>query len=234
MKIVLILLATLVTAQAAPRKIKVFVALCDNFSQGIIPVGEKIGNGDQPDSNLYWGCSDGFGSFFKRSKRWKTLKSDSSTSETILRTMTLRHTSGKAELEALAYRGSEIKQCLIDFEKTATSHQYDLVAYIGHNGLMDFKLPIEKPTTDGSTDVIVLGCLSEEYFADRLEKMGCRPVLMTRQLMYPGSFILHSAIEKWITKASLAEIRNAAGEVYAKNQKISVRAATGVFSKPKN
>ena len=47
------------------KRIHVFVALCDNESQGIVPVGEKIGNGDDPESNLYWGCSDGFGGFFK-------------------------------------------------------------------------------------------------------------------------------------------------------------------------
>ena len=62
-------------AHADKKSIRVFVALCDNKTQGIQKVGEKIGNGDIPDANLYWGCSDGFGSFFKRSSRWKTVSS---------------------------------------------------------------------------------------------------------------------------------------------------------------
>jgi hypothetical protein len=56
----LLFVAVVSLAQAAPKQIRVFVALCDNKTQGIVPVGEKIGNGDDPDSNLYWGCSDGF------------------------------------------------------------------------------------------------------------------------------------------------------------------------------
>ncbi len=224
-------LAMACVASAAPKKVKVFVALCDNKTQGIAPVGEKIGNGDDPDSNLYWGCSDGFGSYFKRSQKWKVTKSEKDVSARILRRMRLSHVGGKVELVAEAYRGSEIKQCLIDFEKAATSNEYDLVAYIGHNGLMDFKIPSPQPAAGNDTEVIVLGCLSDRYFTNRLSKVGCQPLLMTQQLMYPGAFILHSALETWIQGGSAAEVRSAAGRAYAKNQKISVKAATGVFAK---
>jgi len=34
----------------------VFVALADNFNQGIVPVSAKLGNGDNPKTNLYWGA----------------------------------------------------------------------------------------------------------------------------------------------------------------------------------
>jgi hypothetical protein len=54
---------------------------------------------------------------------------------------------------------------------------------------------------------------------------------MTQQLMYPGSFLLHAAIEKWHTGGTVTEVRTAAATVYAKNQKITVKAATGVFAK---
>ncbi len=55
MKTLLILLSLALawTASATPKTVKVFVALCDNKTQGIVPVGEKIGNGDDPDANLY-------------------------------------------------------------------------------------------------------------------------------------------------------------------------------------
>lgn len=43
------------TAEAQElRTIHVFVALCDNVNQGIVHVPEKIGNGQDPKSNLYW------------------------------------------------------------------------------------------------------------------------------------------------------------------------------------
>ena len=53
---------------------------------------------------------------------------------------------------------------------------------------------------------------------------------MTDQFMYPGSFLLHDALEVWRRGGSVVEIRGAAGRAYARNQKISVRAATGVFT----
>ncbi len=47
--------------------------------------------------------------------------------------------------------------------------------------------------------------------------------------MYPGAFILQDALQVWIGGGS-AVIRAAAGRAYARNQKISVKAATGVFA----
>jgi hypothetical protein len=46
--------------------IHVFVALCDNKYQGIVPVPAKIGNGQDPLNNLYWGAAYGIKSFFKK------------------------------------------------------------------------------------------------------------------------------------------------------------------------
>ena len=45
--------------QPAPRSFKVvhvFVALCDNRHQGIVPVRAELGNGQDPRTNLYWGA----------------------------------------------------------------------------------------------------------------------------------------------------------------------------------
>ncbi len=217
-------------AQAAPKQVRVFVALCDNKTQGIVPVGEKIGNGDDPGSNLYWGCSDGFGSFFRHSSRWKVIASDEDVSEAILRRLTVRHAGGDIDLVADAYRGSQIRRCLQDFEEAASLNKFDLVAFIGHNGLMDFTLEAPFKVEGNTTEVVVLCCLSERYFGERLRALGCRPILMTQQLMYPGSFLLHAAIEKWRSGGSRTEVREAAAAAYAKNQGISARAAAGVFA----
>ena len=142
----LILIFTSQFSFASPKKIRVFIALCDNKTQGIVPVGKKIGNGNDAASNLYWGCSDGFGSYFRRSKSWKIISSETDVSRLILRRMKLSHKSNDMEIVAEAYRGSRnIKQCLTDFESAASQGNYDLVAFIGHNGLMDFPLPNPKP-----------------------------------------------------------------------------------------
>ena len=229
-----ILLLSLLTssALAAPKNVRVFVALCDNKTQGIEKVGEKIGNGDVPDENLYWGCSDGFGSLFRHSREWKVTEARENVSEVILRRMELKHSSGDVRLIAEAYRGSAMKQCLEDFERAVAGGENDLVVFIGHNGLMDFPLTqtIRSGERSKTTDAIVLCCMSEGYFKTRLENAGARPVLLTQQLMYPGAFILHDVLEVWRAGGSTEEIRNAAGKAYAKNQKISVKAATGVFA----
>ena len=50
------------------RVIHVLVALCDNANQGIVPVPARLGNGADPDSNLYWGAAFGVKTFFSKSK----------------------------------------------------------------------------------------------------------------------------------------------------------------------
>lgn len=230
MKYFLLFLLIIGFADAAPKKIRVFVALCDNKSQGIVKVGEKIGDGDDPEGNLYWGCDDGMARYFKKTGDWKLEKSEKNISKAILRRLTFKHATADIELIADAYRGWEMRQCVIDFEKAAASGEYDLVAYIGHDALMDFQLPPPAKVAGNHTDVIVLCCLSEKYFGDRLSVLGCKPVLMAQQFMYPGSFILASAIESWRRGGGVTALRAAAGKAYAKNQKISVKSATGVFA----
>ena len=222
----------LVPLAAAEKRIAVFVGLCDNATQGIIKVGAKIGDGDKPADNLYWGCSDGLRSHFKASKRWKLEKSETATGDDrILERMTFRHVSGNAVLVAEAWRGSKLKECYEACEKAMLSGDNDLVTFIGHNVLMD--VAIEAPTekAKGKTDAIVLCCVSDRYFRQRLEHAGVRPVLLTTQLMYPGSFILHDALEPWLQGKARGNLRDAAGLAYARNQKLKQAAAKGVFAR---
>lgn len=109
-----------------------------------------------------------------------------------------------------------------------------LVAYLGHDGLMDFALPENAiPKRGPKRDAIVLCCISELYFGPHLEKAGVRPLLTTTQLMYPGGFILRDALAGWTRGESPAQIRDRAATSYARNQGISVGAARGVFSLPR-
>ena len=152
-------------------------------------------------------------------------------------------------LVADAYRGKEIRACLSDFLRSSEGTfaapvevegkgkvdfggDADLVAFIGHNGLMEHSIPAEKRNVEkGARDAVVLCCVSNSYFAERLKTAGCRPILMTSQLMYPGSFALHEGLEAWFDDdGNLKEIREGAAKAMAKNQKISVRAARGIFT----
>ncbi len=93
------LIVMLSPLSAAGRSIRVFIALCDNKTQGIVPVGAKIGDGDVPDENLYWGCDDGFGSLFQSTASNRViLRTESDVSPIILRRMTLKHRTKDVEL----------------------------------------------------------------------------------------------------------------------------------------
>src|SRR6266851_706839 len=61
---------------AAPNPmpvVHVFVALCDNEHQGIVPVSTSLGNGDNPATNLYWGAAFGVKAFLSKSKDWELI-----------------------------------------------------------------------------------------------------------------------------------------------------------------
>jgi hypothetical protein len=217
-------------ADAAPKQVRVFVALCDNATQGIIKVGARIGDGNKPDDNLYWGCSDGLRSYFKASKQWKLTNQEKFNAEVILERCEFTHSSQDVVLVADAYRGAQMKQCIEDFEACIRAGEANFVAFIGHNGLMDFRLPLESASPTKKSAVAVLCCHSESYFKERITAQGGSPVLLTAQLMYPGSFLLHDALESWRTGGDAVAMREAAAKAYAKNQKISVKAARGVFA----
>ncbi len=234
----------------AAEVIHVYVALCDNASQGIIPVPAKIGDGDKPDANLYWGCSEGVRSWFSASKKWKRLPAVQSPRPEILERVVFKHRERDAYLIADAWRGKEIKPCLQTFVKAAgglggeevkageialnAGGDASLVAYIGHNGLMEFSVewPAANPPAAGKVPkpAIVLACVSEKYFAENLKAIGAQPLLTTRQLMYPGAFALHDALEVKFAGKDAVAAREAAARAYARNQGISVKAALGVFA----
>lgn len=231
MRAILIGFLLIQTIWAAPKKVAVFVALCDNATQGIIPVPAKIGDGNKPEANLYWGCSDGFSGCFRASKAWKLQRKEVPEDKRIFERLVYLHESGAVEVTAEAWRGSEIKACLTAFETALVSGDHDLCAYIGHNVLMDGEVPPLEKKSAKPTGGIVLCCISERYFKERLMNLGAKPVLLTTQLMYPGAFLLRDGLPVWAKGRPETEIRQAAATAYAKNQKISTKAALGVFAK---
>lgn len=231
MRAILLGLLMVLPVMAGPKKVMVFVALCDNATQGIVPVPAKIGDGDKPADNLYWGCTEGFAGCFRASKSWKLQRKEAPADDRIFERMDFRHQSGDVEVTAEAWRGSENRACLKAFEAALVSGKYDLCAFVGHNVLMDGQVPPPVAKAAKSCDAMVLCCKSESYFKKRLQDYGVRPVLLTTQLMYPGSFLLRDALPVWAKEKPLEEIRQAAAGAYASNQKISRKSAAGVFAK---
>lgn len=242
---------------ARPAKVvHLHVALCDNESQGILPVPSRIGNGDDPASNLYWGCSDGAMRYFGKSKLWTKIKSVSKPADKeILERLVFRHKRTGAVLVVDAWRGSEIKACIKRYCRSLAGQHYeslsldvggktrrfnigggaDLHAFIGHNGLMEFTLPAfsANPKRKKSPSAVVLCCQSDVFFSKYLSQARAKPVLMTASNMYPGAFLLHDALEGWFKGESQEKIRLRAAKAYAKNQKIKVKGALTVFAKPR-
>lgn len=227
--------------------IHVFVALADNVNQGIVPVSASLGNGDNTKTNLYWGAAFGVRTFFSRHKDWQLLTVIPNPSDGILERCIFKHRRGSSMLIADAYQGKEIQQTTMDFLEAAAGKpgeklkagdlefhsggSADLVAYIGHNGLMDFQLPSHPARRDDrQRRAIILACASKRYYGPALEQSGATPLLWTTNLMAPEAYVLSAAIEGWIKKESDEQIRLRAADAYHKYQNCGVRAARGLFA----
>lgn len=233
------------------RMIHVVVALCDNQYQGIVPVPPKIGNGDDPGNNLYWGAGYGVRTHFKRSTEWTLLAEIANPNQYVLQRLVFKHKTKAAFLVADAYRGREIQQATADFltfaaggapepvEVTSGGKKItlyaggmtDLAAYVGHDGLMDFQLPEYPSKADDRTrDAVILACISKRYFAEPLKKTGARPLLWTTGLMAPEAYVLEAAVQGWIAEEPGSAVRQRAATAYNRYQKCGPKAALNLFA----
>jgi hypothetical protein len=231
------------------QSIHVFVALCDNRHQGIVPVPPKLGNGQDPGNNLYWGARYGIKTYFKISKNWKFLTSLKAEAPVLERAL-FQHQQSRTYLIADSYDGRFMEQTIQDFVASAafqkkSTLEWDgftiplyasssLVAFVGHNGLMDKPLDQKLlnsfvPNAEKSQNAIVLACQSRAYFKEVFRKINVKPVLWTSSLMAPEAYILEAALEKWLGKGTESEILAASRAAYSKYQKISLRAASTVL-----
>lgn len=223
------------------ESIHVMVALCDNKYQGIVKVPKAIGNGQDPDNNLYWGCGYGIRTYFKKSQEWKEIKRYK-TNGNILERIVFKHKKEPIYLVADAYDGKYIKQCTIDFLNSCAGVTKDtlninneiigingnskLLSYIGHNGLMDFSLTNTFQNKDNiRREAIILACASKQYFAPYLRSANTNPLVWTTNLMCPEAYTLHDAINPYIQGLDDLKIWQSAATAYAKYQKCSVNAA---------
>jgi hypothetical protein len=136
---------------SASKAIHIFVALCDNKYQGIVPVPAKIGNGQ-------------------------------------------------------------------------------LVAYTGHDGLMDFQLTETYANADArKRDIIILACYSKRFFSPHLRAANVNPLVWTTGLMCPEAYTLHDAITGYVNNETNENIRKRAAKSYSTYQKCSEKAARNLL-----
>ncbi|MCP4644920.1 MAG: hypothetical protein GY851_31050 [bacterium] len=228
------------------KTVHVFVALCDNEHQGIVPVPKLIGDGDDPRNNLYWGALYGAKTFLKKSDSWRFVSEQKSPRDAVLERMVFKHATKDVYLVADAYRGARIKDAVTEFLRAAGGHDgaslkvgddvlnlsgcADLIAYVGHNGLMDFSVAPEAPVDpDGGRQAMVLACKSRQYFESRLVASGCRPVLLTTGFMAPEAYTLDAAVCAWASGQPGPTIRERAAAAYHEYQKCGMSGARRLF-----
>ena len=234
--------------------IHVFVALCDNINQGIVPVSPTLGNGDDPQKNLYWGAGFGVKTFFARNRDWRAVESKTPSSKSasvVLERMIFKHRTRDTFLVAEAYRGRYIQQATQDFlaaaagapgesievtvdgkpRKLSSGGSASLLAYVGHDGLMDFQLASFPAKQDQEyRDAIILACASKSYFADPLKATGAKPLVWTTNLMAPEAYSLSAAIDGWLNHETDEQVRLRAAKAYSQYQRISLKSASRLFA----
>lgn len=207
------------------------MALCDNKNQGIVPVPVKLGNGDDPANNLYWGALYGVKGFLARSKNWVLVSHKKNTTGNILEELVFKHKSSNKLMEVKAYRGAAIKQAVQGFFKSFDEKDKTrIVVYIGHNGLMDFRLKEPQQKSESDKIAIVLCCKSKQYFSPYLGKIGVKQALLTTNFMAPEAYVLDAAVRSLLLDGSLETSRRCAALAYSRYQKCGIRAANRLFT----
>ncbi|WP_298900747.1 hypothetical protein [uncultured Psychroserpens sp.] len=237
-----VLLSWTALSQTNPKTIHVFVALCDNVNQGIVPVPAKLGNGQDIKGNLYWSALYGVKTHFKNSKDWTLLSSEKDIGNHILERVLFKHKATNTYLLADAYDGKYIKQTTIDFleasagrnpvkvkHKTETlkfGGDAQLLSYIGHDGLMEFDVEGNfKPANEHKRDAIILACISKDFFKPYLKQTKANPLVWTTGLMAPEAYTLKWAIDGWILNESDTQITERAAKAYNHYQKCGLKGA---------
>lgn len=223
------------------QTIHIMVALCDNKYQGIVKVPKSIGNGQDPNNNLYWGCGYGVRTYFKKSTEWQEI-SRRKVDKICLERIVFKHKTRNYYLIADAYDGQYIKECTVDFLNSCSGAKKDtvmigkniigingnakLVAYVGHNGLMDFSVLGSFENKDGKTrQAIIIACASKQYFSPYIRSAKANPLVWSTHLMSAEAYTVHDAISAYIAGGTDAAVRESAAAAYNKYQKCGIKGA---------
>jgi hypothetical protein len=213
-------------------------------------VPKQLGDGKDLDHNLYWGAGYGFRTFFRTVGGWSEEKASKPTSKSVLQRVAFARSD--VHVIADAYDGERMDDALAHFTQYAAGARAedvdvtpkdaptlrieaggraDVVAFVGHDGLMDGIAP-KVPTTTGDrpSGAIVVACFSQSWFSPLLEKAKTPLWVGTTNLLSAESYSVEAALRAWVDKGSPADMRKAAGKAYAKYQKLSEGSGIGLFA----
>ena len=181
-----------------------------------------------------------------RSKDWVLMSSQKSPKKHILERVLFKHNTTNTYLLAEAYDGNYIKQTTIDFLESSAGNNPEvisldglelnfgghsnMVVYMGHDGLMEFDVAGNfKSFQDHERDVIILACVSKEYFRPYILDTKANPLVWSTGLMSPEAYTLKASIDGWIFKETSFQIRERAAQAYHKYQKCGIRGARNLL-----
>lgn len=217
-----------------PLVVHVLVPLCDNEHQGIVPTSPKIGNGMDIKNNLYWATSKGMKRFFSNAADWEFVHVKHFPKTVILERAVFYKefpNGARVYLVADAYRGDKMPACLNDYFNSLSSHLIDtirvqkemiginggadLIAFNGHNGLMDESTVYKHANVQTRPkDAVSISCASNGYFKSHYLNTKSYPLVHTTNLLYPGAFVLKYIIDEWALLKPDKDCKIAAGNAY--------------------
>jgi hypothetical protein len=250
-------------AAGRPLVVEVHVPLCES---SIIPCGNaKLGDGDNPDTNLYWATTPGFGTWFTRKgggwkrvlhRRTETGDPDVLALDVHRRTVRApaawrrRGAPATFELDLVihGWRGTAIDRALARYAadiSTATAQPIaladgsslaaggaaQLVAWVGHNRLMDldaYAWPAAATPVKGN---IAIACHTAPYLAPITDAARV-PLLMTRDFLFSNAAPLEATVLAFATGGDYARMRADATAAYAAVQQRPVARVAGAFTNP--
>ena len=252
-------------AAGKPLVAEVHVPLCDN---SIIPCGNaKLGDGNNPDTNLYWSTTPGFGAWFtRRGSGWKRVlhqRGDATGNADVVAVDVYRRTivapaswrkrgaPAKFELDVVihGWRGTSIDKALaayasdvsngaarslvLDDKSTlAAGGAAQLVAWVGHNRLMDverYAWPTAAKTVKGT---IAIACHTAAYMETEVSGSTRVPLLMTRDFLFANAAPLEATVLAFASGGTYARMRIEAATAYAKIRDRPVQKIAGAFTNP--
>lgn len=245
-------------SKGLPVVVHVVVALCDNENQGIVPVSRELGDGRNPGTNLYWGALYGVRTYLGDAGGWRRLSAtarpdDERILERAIFTADIDRGGDTASvyIVADAWDGAYIEDSLAAWLGMAAGNAQEtvvfrdgsyqahlkaagmahMVAFVGHNGLMDFHLetPRRETADPPPRSAVVLACESRPYFEWKLRAVKAHTLLLTTGLMAPEAYTLDAAIRAWAAGKAAPDVRQAAAAAYHRYQQCGLRAAERLF-----
>ena len=242
-----------------PLVVEVHAPLCDS---SIIACGNaKLGDGDNPDTNLYWSTTPGFGEWFaRRGSGWKRVlkqSADATGDKDILavhvyrRSITTpaawrkRGAPKQFELDIVVHgwRGKAIDRALGAYARVSGKASELVLDDNTRSSGGAAQSSRSSGTTGSWTSTsssgaaarreghIAIACDTAPYMA-QVPAATRVPLLMTSDLLFANAAPLEAAVLAFARGGGYAQIRKDATSAYADVQKETFKHVSGVFTNP--